>query len=327
MDMMRSLQIKAPGLAELVQLPIPEPGPGQVVIKVLAINTCPHWDLHIFHGEPMFAGTGPIQYPYSAGQPGHEAAGEVYAVGAGVDDLRAGDRVAMWRDQGHGRQGCYAQYALAERANLLQVPDHVELEKVVSLELAMCVAASILELKAWGGIQGRKTGVGGLGPAGRVAAQMLKAEGASEVVASEPDAARRRAALDAGDVDAAFDPTGGAEQLPPLRHQPGAWETSVDCVGLAASVHFMMDHTSETLALFGVQREDYVYGVRHAGLRLFGYPGHHIHAAQYAMDLISRGLLDLRPLASVTLPLTRYADGVHMLERGQALKIRYLPWA
>jgi len=325
--MMRSLQIKAPGLAEVVELPIPEPGPGQVVIKVLAVNTCPHWDLHIYHGKPMFAGSGPIEYPYAAGQPGHEAAGEVYALGQGVDDLQVGDRVAMWRDQGHDRQGCYAQYALAERANVLKVPDHVDLDKVVSLELAMCVGVSILELKAWGGIQGRKVGVGGLGPAGRVAAQMLKAEGAAEVVGSEPNAARRQAALDAGDVDAAFDPTGAAEQLPPLRRQPGAFETSIDCVGLAASVHFMMDHTAETLALFGVQREEYVYGVRHAGLRLFGYQFHHIRAAQYAMDLIARDLLDLRPLASVQLPLSRYAEGVHLLETGDAFKIRYLPWA
>ena len=82
------------------------------------------------------------------------------------------------------------------------------------------------------------------------------------MVGSEPNSQRRRLALEAGDVDDAFDPLGPAEQLPPKRRQPGAFETSIDCVGLAASVHFMMDHTDETLALFGVQREDYVYSAR-----------------------------------------------------------------
>lgn len=324
--MMRALQIKAPALAEIVRLPIPEPASGQVVVKVLAVNTCPHWDLHIYHGEPMFAGSGPVRYPYAAGQPGHEAAGEIHAVGEGVTDLSVGDRVAMWRDQGQDRPGCYAQYVLAESENVLKVPDHVDLDRVVSLELAMCVAASILELKAWGGIQGRRVGVGGLGPAGRVAAQMLKAEGAYEVVGSEPNAARRQAAIDAGDVDDAFDPLGAPVQLPPKRRHAGAFETSIDCVGLANSVHFMMDHTDETLALFGVQREDYIYGVRHAGLRLLGYPGHHVRAAQYALDLIASDKLDLRPLVSAKLPLDRYAEGVRLLEAGKALKICYLPW-
>ncbi|MGC9359288.1 MAG: alcohol dehydrogenase catalytic domain-containing protein [Anaerolineae bacterium] len=326
MDMMRALQIKAPGLAEIVDLPVPEPGPGQVVVRVQQVNTCPHWDLHIYRGKPMFVGSGPVPYPYAPGQPGHEAAGEIHAVGEGVPGLSVGDRVAMWRDQGQDRPGCYAQYVVAESANVLKVPDGVALEKVVSLELSMCVAASILELKAWGGIQGQRVGVSGLGPAGRVAAQMLKAEGAYAVIGSELNAERRRLAVGAGDVDDVFDPLGPAEQLPPRRRQPGAFETSIDCVGLAASVHFMMDHTDETLALFGVQREDYVYGVRHAGLRLFGYPGHHVRAAQYAMDLIADGKLDLRPLASARLPLDQYAEGVRMLEAGEALKICYLPW-
>ena len=69
---MRALQIVAPGEFRIQDVPVPEPGPGQVLLKVLAVTTCPHWDMHIMGGQPMFAG-GQLDYPYTIGQPGHEA--------------------------------------------------------------------------------------------------------------------------------------------------------------------------------------------------------------------------------------------------------------
>ena len=43
----RYLQIIRPGVSELREGPIPIPGPGQVVVRIEAITTCPHWDLHL----------------------------------------------------------------------------------------------------------------------------------------------------------------------------------------------------------------------------------------------------------------------------------------
>jgi len=81
------------------------------------------------------------------------------------------------------------------------------------------------------------------------------------------------------------------------------------------------------VALFGVQREGYVYEPRHySGLRLCGYPGHSREAAEYAVDLIERGLLKLAPLVTHHLPLERYAEGVDLLERQEAIKVCFHPW-
>src|SRR5687768_4451094 len=112
-DTMMSLQILAPGQVTWSAVPIPTPGPGQILVRIEGISTCPHWDLHLMSGEPMFPGR-PIPYPYPPGQPGHEAVGVVAALGEGVSGPAVGTRVAAWRDQGHLRPGCYAQYNIFE---------------------------------------------------------------------------------------------------------------------------------------------------------------------------------------------------------------------
>jgi threonine dehydrogenase-like Zn-dependent dehydrogenase len=77
---MKILQLEAPGRAAWKDAPCPTPAPGEVLLRVEAIATCPHWDLHLFGGKPMFPGM-TLTYPYLAGQPGHEAVGEVVALG------------------------------------------------------------------------------------------------------------------------------------------------------------------------------------------------------------------------------------------------------
>ena len=57
---MKALQIMAPGRAEVIQLPVPQPAPGEVLVRVSLVNTCPQWD-HLDAGEPMFVGH---QIPY-----------------------------------------------------------------------------------------------------------------------------------------------------------------------------------------------------------------------------------------------------------------------
>lgn len=322
---MKVLQVLGGSEFTLLDLPVPEPGPGQVLLRVDAVTTCPQWDLHLRHNEPMFLGH-TFQYPYTPGQPGHEATGEIVAVGEGVTEVAVGDRVSAWRDAGHQRPGCYAQYVVHDSNSVIRVPAHLPLEATAPVELAMCVGATFLMLKEMNVLPGRRIGVTGLGPAGLIAAQMARAEGASEIIGFDLSEQRRALAASFA-VEAAYDPRDDLDALFPARPKAPRLDSGIDCVGAKASVEFLMDHTRDTVALFGVQREEYVFAPRHYGhLRLCGYPGHSRIAAEYAVGLITAGKLDLSRLVTHHLPLERYAEGIDLLEKQQAIKVCFHPW-
>src|SRR6476646_6191132 len=90
---MRVAAVSKPGAAfEIVEREIPEPGPGQVRVKVNACGIC-HSD--VLTKEGLFPG---IQYPRS---PGHEISGRIDAVGPGVKQWKSGQRVGVGWHGGH----------------------------------------------------------------------------------------------------------------------------------------------------------------------------------------------------------------------------------
>ncbi|MBP7482328.1 MAG: zinc-binding dehydrogenase [Lacunisphaera sp.] len=320
---MKLLQIEAPGRAVWKDAPVPVPAPGEVLIKVLAVATCPHWDMHILDGQPMFPGA-TLAYPYLPGQPGHEAMGEVAALGPGVTQLKPGDRVVAWRDTGQPRHGFYAQFNTFHQDDLLIVPAELAPAAVASLELAMCVEVSFQQLAALGHPLGR-LGLCGLGPAGLVAVQLARAHGAREVIAFDPVPERRELALQLG-AHRALAPEAAA--WPPSR-SGAALDDAIDLTGAPSAIEFLMDRTRRCVTLFGVLREEVRFGSRHLfgpGLILSGYGNHNRAAAETALRFIREGRLDLRPLTTHTLAFTQYAEGVELLRRKQAIKILFDPW-
>lgn len=322
---MKSLQIVEPGHAELVELPVPEPGPGQVVVKVLAVTTCPHWDMHIFRGKPMFPGES-IAYPYMPGQPGHEACGEVAAVGEGVASLTPGQRVCAWHDRGHHLPGCYAQYVLVEESDLIPMPDAIPPASAAPLELAMCVGAHMLYAMKLDAVRGKRVGVFGLGPAGLVAVQLARIEGAAEVIGFDPLPERRALAATCG-ATRCLDPASEDARSLPSRNETGALDCAFDCVGAAPVVQRAMEVTRELVVLFAVQREPYVFEPRFwPVLTLAGTRPHTREAAEYAARHMASGALDLGCLVTHALPLSEYVRAVELLEAREATKVAFLPW-
>ena len=321
---MKAIQYIEKGRPEIVELPIPQPGEGQVLVKISGVATCPQWDMHIMDGAPMAPG-GKLEYPYTPGQPGHEATGKVVELGPGVTEFAAGDRVAFWQDQAGAKQGCYAEYVIAEAGNLLKVPRFLEPQEIASLELAMCVQVSFDQIQNVAPIEGKRFAVSGLGPAGLVAIQLAKAHGAGEVIAFDPVESRRQLGAELG-ADRALDPT-DEDAFPHDRFSPEAIDLAIDCVGFPASIEYLMGKTKDVVALFGVLREDVRFGFKQwcRGLHLVGYGTHNRGAAETALDLIVSGKLKLKPLISKTLPLESYAEGVALLQKREAIKVCFIP--
>jgi threonine dehydrogenase-like Zn-dependent dehydrogenase len=320
---MKLLQIEAPGRASWRDAPVPRLASGEVLVRIEAVATCPHWDLHIFGGQPMFPGSA-LEYPYLAGQPGHEAVGLVEAVADDVTTLRIGTRVAVWRDTGRRPQGCYAEYNALRAADLLEVPASLAPAAIASLELAMCVEVSFQQLAALGGIAGRRIGVSGLGPAGLVAVQLARAHGAAEVIGFDPVVERRALAEQLG----AHRTLAPDVKAWPASRSENALDDAIDLTGVPASIEFLMDRTRRAVALFGVLREEVRFATRHLfgpGLVLMGYGEHNRAAAETALRFIASDELRLAPLITTTLPLSRYAEGVELLRQKKAVKVLFLP--
>jgi threonine dehydrogenase-like Zn-dependent dehydrogenase len=296
-EFMKTLQIESPGQAVWKDAPLPEPGPGEVLIKVLGVTTCPHWDMHIMDGEPMFPGHR-LEYPYLPGQPGHEATGEVVALGPDTSELKVGDRVVAWQDTGQPRPGFYAQFNAFPEVSLLAIPQSLRVEQIASLELAMCVQVTFDQIAAHGGLEGKRVALSGLGPAGLVAVQMARAYGATEIVCLDPVDARHdlARALGATRVEApkvSLFPTG--------RAGAAAFDVGIDLTGLPVSIEFLMDRSKELVALFGVLRQEVRFGFRHLfgpGLTLMGYGDHNRGAGQRALQLVLDGKLKLDALVT-----------------------------
>jgi len=322
---MWQLQLSAPRTPVWREAAVPVPGRGEVLVRVLGVTTCPHWDLHMFDGVPMHTGH-EIQYPLPAGHPGHEAMGEVAAVGAGVTEFAVGDRVVAWRSNLHASDGFYRQFNAYPAELLLKIPRELEPAAVASLELAMCVGSSFAQLAKAGGVAGRRVGVAGLGPGGLVAVQLARAHGAASVVGIDPVAARRELAIQLG-ADSAVAPD--TDAWPASRGDAKAIDMAVDCTGRSDAVEFLLARTRIAVALFGVLREPVRYAPElmwGPGVSLLGYGDHTRDLGESALGFVMDGRLKLDALVTCTMPMRHYAGAVELLRRHEAIKVMLDPW-
>ena len=106
-----------------------------------------------------------------------------------------------------------------------------------------------------------------------------------------------------------------------------AVDTGLDTTGLKGAIEFLIARSNETVAIFGVLREHVGFGPEHwwGGFALLGYGEHNRGAAERALALVTDGSLRLAPLVTHTLPMSRYAEGVDLLRRKEAIKVLFTP--
>jgi len=181
---MRAIQISKTGGAEVlevVEIPAPVAGAGQVLVRVEASGVN-------FIDTYLREGRYPAALPFI---PGQEAAGVVAAVGEGVTGFREGDRVA-WT----GTRGTYAEFACAPAGDLLHVPDGVSFEQAAAA-LTQGLTAHYLAYDTYAIERGDVVLVhAGAGGVGLLLTQMARQLGATVIatVSTEEKAALSREA-------------------------------------------------------------------------------------------------------------------------------------
>ena len=211
----------ATGPLRLIERDVPEPGPGQLLIRVLKCGVC-RTDLHLAEGD--------LKPKAPEVTPGHEVVGEVVATGPGATRFAVGDRVgAAWLAGTDGScrfcrrglenlcprsvytgwdiQGGYAEYLVASDAYVYELPGGFS-----DAELAPLLCAGIIgyrALKRASLPEGGRLGVYGFGGSAHLASQVAMAQGATLHVMTRGARARELARS----LGASF--VGGPADMPP----------------------------------------------------------------------------------------------------------------
>lgn len=200
-----------PGRLELTEVSVPEPGAGEVLVKVEACGVC-RTDLHVIDQELPVHRPGVI--------PGHQVVGIVEAVGSAVVELRPGDRVGVawlrhtcgvcrWCRTGRENlcpnstytgwdaDGGYAEYTTVPEAFAYRLPPLVDAVRTAPMLCAGVIGYRALKRAALP--PGGHLGIYGFGSSGHITAQLAAASGAEIYVMTRGEA-NRQLARDLGAV-------------------------------------------------------------------------------------------------------------------------------
>ena len=196
-SMMKAAVVRQFGKPLVIEeMAIPEPGPGQILVKYEATGVC-HTDLHAANGD------WPVK-PNPPFVPGHEGVGFVAKLGAGVTRIKEGDRVGVpwlhtacgccspcrtgWetlcgsqQNTGYSVNGTFAQYGLADPDFVGRLPDNLEFGAAAPV---LCAGVTVYKgLKETEVKPGEWVVISGIGGLGHMAVQYAKAMGMHVVAA------------------------------------------------------------------------------------------------------------------------------------------------
>jgi 2-desacetyl-2-hydroxyethyl bacteriochlorophyllide A dehydrogenase len=304
-----------------------------VVVAVDGCGIC-GTDIHLIDGELPYR-----PYPVI---PGHEFAGEVAAVGAGVTEFRPGDRVAVdpnvycgechYCAIGHGnlcerysalgvtRDGACAEYVAAPVGNCYRLPEGMPLEHAPLVEPLSCAVHGFDLLP---GRVGEHYLIYGAGTMGLMMAQLGARAGAASVAVVDINTDRLAVARQLG-VDAVAT---SADDL----DRPQGWEVVVDCTGAVPAIEDGLTRVRPggTVQVFGVAAAAATatfspFRVYKNEITIVGSMAV-LHSFGRAVDLMAKGAVDAETMISHTYPLDQYDAAVDAFRAGTGRKLQIRP--
>jgi len=341
---MKAVRKLTPGPgASLVTVPVPEPGPLDVLVKVNATSVC-GTDYHIYSWDPWSQGR--IKPPLTTG---HELAGEVVAVGSQVTTHRVGDFISAETHIvcGHCQQCLTGQYHVCQNTRILGVDTDGAFAQYLSLPASNAwkndpdLPADVASVQEPLGnavhtvlsvpITGNVVAVTGCGPIGLMAIAVARLSGATAVFAVDVndyrlDLARRMGATEVidgrkEDVVARLrrlSGGGGVDVLLEFSGNPTAINQGLKALrpgGKAA----MLGLPSRPLEI------DLGNDIVMKGIEVKGIAGRRMYDTWFKVKGLLRGGLDLRPLITHRLPLEAYEDAMELMRQGNCGKVILYP--
>ncbi|MQA81129.1 MAG: L-threonine 3-dehydrogenase [Streptosporangiales bacterium] len=332
----------APGLV-LTDVPEPEIGPDDVLVRVLRTGIC-GTDLHIQSWDDWAAEH--VRPPLIVG---HELAGEIVGVGDQVVDLAPGDivsaeghlvcgrcrncmagrRVMCARTQGLGvdRPGCFAEYVALPAGNVWRHQPDIDLDVAAIFDPFGNAVHTALKFP----VMGEDVLITGAGPIGIMAAAVAKHAGARFVVVTDVSEYRLRLAESAG-VTLALDATKhtAADAQRMLGMHEG-FDVGMEMSGKPAAMRDMianMKHGGE-IAMLGLPTEEYAVDWSRIVLSMLtvsGIYGREMFETWYEMSVLLQCGLDISPVVTHRLPYEEYEKAFDICRSGNCGKV-ILEWA
>jgi D-arabinose 1-dehydrogenase-like Zn-dependent alcohol dehydrogenase len=300
---------------DVVDVPTPDAGSGQVRIKVAAAGVCLS-DVHFLEGI--------LSPGYLVGDHvtlGHEVAGVVDQVGAGVAGVAVGDRVVVIAGErnaalhittmGFDYDGGWAEYVVTKAELVAKIPDSLPFEQAAIIPDA--VSTPWAAISATGKVQAGETavvfGVGGLGIH---AVQLLKIVGCSKVIAIDPREDARANALARG-ADFAFAP----DDVEIKKHR--GLNVAFDFAGVTPVRKQALSLLGEQgrLVIVGIANEPIVIpndmAFTYMRTQIMGHYGSEAHHVRELIEFAGDGRLDLSHSVTQVLPLEQAGQALDTL--------------
>lgn len=302
---MQACVIAGPRRACLEKVKRPQPGPGELLLRLEGSGVCAS-SLPVWEGREWFS------YPQEPGAPGHEGWGRVAAVGAGVTGFVEGERVAGLTYRAH------AEYDLAKADALVKLPPALKDVPVPGEPLGCAVnifRRSQIEA-------GQTVAIVGIGFLGALLTQLAVHAGARVIAVSRRpyslDFARRCGARHTVLMDEHWRVLEEVKAL-----TDGRWcERVIEATGLEWPLNLAGEMTAERgrLVIAGYHQD----GMRQVNVQLWNWrgldvinaherdPRMYLQGMREAVALIEQGVLDPQPLYTHTLPLERLGEALEL---------------
>lgn len=319
---MRAFAITAPNAGEVRDIPKPEPGPDEAVIKVAYVGIC-GTDYHIFQGDFLTT-----TYPLVNG---HEFSGTIEALGSGVAGWSAGDRVTVdptlycgrcfhclrrqanhcdkWGAIGDTTTGALAEYVSVPARNMYRVEAHETLEEAAFTEPLACVVWGVERLRP---TPGDRVLIFGAGPIGGLLTAMLNLSPTADVTVVDVMDEKLQIARTMG-ARATF--VSGPDLKSQLQDRTTGrgYDIVLDCTGIPSVIEGLFAYAAANarIMFFGVASPTAAIRVRpfdvyHQDWQILGSMAIN-YTFQQARDLLAASRIDVKPLITRVVGLDEVA--------------------
>jgi 2-desacetyl-2-hydroxyethyl bacteriochlorophyllide A dehydrogenase len=315
---MRAFAITSPLHGEVREVPMPEPAPGEVLVKVGYVGIC-GTDYHIWKGDFL-----ETAYPLTNG---HEFSGVISAVGSRVSGWSEGDRVTVdptiicgecyycqrrqsnhcerWGAIGDTTAGALAEYVRVPTRNLFRVEAHERLDHAAFTEPLACVVWGVERLRV---IPGSSVLIFGAGPIGQMLTRMLAISCTSDITVVDVMAEKLDVARTVGATATFVSGPQLREQLLDRTHGRG-YDVVLDCTGVTSVIQGMFTYAGPNakIMFFGVASPAAEvtikpFQVYHQDWEILGSMAINL-TFQQARDLLAAGRIDVSPLLTTVASL------------------------